>query len=203
MKQISLPIAKLLILSIIFVTLLSATYIWFSNHQARQAKIDVTTIFKELKEVSRLETATYTTEQIVDASRSDNSVWKDFLFGDRILLIAHGKIVAGIDLEKLTPDSIKVQDKQVVLTLPAAEIFSSSLDESKTRVYNRTTGLFNSGDINLESEARQEATQKLSKAACESSILQQATDNAQHQLKALLKGLAFEEVVVLTTPASC
>src|SRR5690606_5109994 len=111
-----------------------------------------TTIVKELREVSRLETAVFTTEQIIDARQTDNSVWRDFLFGDRILLIAHGTIVAGIDLQKLEEDDIRVEDGAVFLTLPPAEIFSSTLDEDKTRVYDRTTGLLNPGDINLETE---------------------------------------------------
>jgi len=203
MQFLSKTLTKTLFIAVLVLLAATSTYFWFTNRQAQQAKISITTIVQELKEVSRLETAVFTTEQIIEAQKTENSVWKKFLFGDRILLIAHGQIVAGIDMSKITENSIRVEGKKVVITLPAAEIFSSTLDESKTRVYDRSTGLLNSGDINLESEARLQAAERLQDAACEAQILEQATKNAQRQMQALLKGLAFEDVVVITTPSSC
>jgi multidrug efflux pump subunit AcrA (membrane-fusion protein) len=203
MKNLSQALSKSLLTVTLVIVAIAITFIWFFAKQVQQTKIDVSTIVKELREVSRLETAVYTTEQIVDAQRTDDSVWRDFLFGDRILLIAHGTIVAGIDLENLSEDDIKVEDGQVILTLPPAEIFSATLDEDKTRVYDRTTGLLNPGDINLESEARQQAAAQLQTAACDAHILENATMNAQAQLESLLTALSFEKVTVIPTPTNC
>ncbi|HTQ97157.1 MAG TPA: DUF4230 domain-containing protein, partial [Candidatus Acidoferrum sp.] len=68
------------------------------------------------------------------------------------------------------------------------------LDNSKTRVYSRDTGLFSSPDPNLESEVRQEAERQLQQAALQDNILKTADDNARATLSALLKSLGFTTV---------
>ncbi len=61
----------------------------------------------EIRKISRLETTTYTIERVIEARQSD-PVWPDWLSGDRLLLIANGTIVAGIDLEQLQPSDLVV-----------------------------------------------------------------------------------------------
>jgi hypothetical protein len=68
------------------------------------------------------------------------------------------------------------------------------VDNAKTRVYSRDTGLFSSPDPNLESEVRQEAERQLQQAAQQDGILKTAQDNARSALLTILKGLGFERV---------
>src|SRR5437868_6321278 len=61
-----------------------------------------TAVVKEMRQLSRLETATFTIEKIIDAGTNGSAINK-FLFGDRILLIANGQVIAGFDLSATSP----------------------------------------------------------------------------------------------------
>lgn len=160
------------------------------------------TVIKELRSLNRLETASFTIEKIIDAGTSGNAL-QEFLYGDRILLIAHGQIIAGIDLSKLTDNDVRISGSTITLTLPAPEILVTTLDNGQTRVYDRRQGLLSKGDKNLESSARQVAVDTITDAACKGNILQHASDNARKQLMAFLKALGFTTITIDIPQGSC
>jgi hypothetical protein len=80
--------------------------------------------------------------------------------------------------------------------LPPAEIFSTRIDNERTRVYSRETGLFTLPDPNLESEARREAERQIGQAAIDGGILKTAADNGRANIRGLLQALGFETVIV-------
>jgi hypothetical protein len=84
----------------------------------------------------------------------------------------------------------------VRIHLPDPEVFITSLDNTKTRVYSRTTGLLVPVDPNLESAVRAEAERQLREAALEGGILESARQNAGATVTAMLKGLGFEHIEV-------
>jgi hypothetical protein len=118
----------------------------------------------------------------------------DFLTSDRILLVAHGEVVGGVDFSKLASRDIEVDGGSVTITLPRPEVLYSKLDNNRTYVYDRQTGLFSKPDPNLESQLRAEAEEQIMQAAIEDGILVKASDNAQETLRTLLEGLGYEEV---------
>lgn len=169
-----------------------------------QPSFSANTIVTDLQELQRLETAVYTMEQIIEAdSNADQAVWQEILFEDRLLLIANGQVIAGIDFAQLSDDAIQIFDSELELTLPAPEILVTSLNEEKTRVYDRSTGLLTRGSVDLESQARETAVDLLETAACQEGILDQANQNAAAQLEVLLSQFGFETVTVTTTAGSC
>ena len=162
------------------------------------------TVIKQIESLNRLETASFTIEKIIDAKTNGN-VFQQFLFGDRLLLIAQGKVVAGFDLSKITKDDIVVdnQARTLNLTLPAPEILTTTIDNNQTRVYDRRTGVLTKGDPNLESQARAEAQKVVRMAACTGGILNEASKNAQTQLITLFKGIGFTAVTITTSSGEC
>ena len=54
---------------------------------------------------------------------------------------------------------------------PPAEVFIATLDNQKSYVYDRETGIFTKGVNDLETLARQAAEQEILKAAMEDGIL--------------------------------
>ena len=74
-------------------------------------------------------------------------------------------MVAGINLAGLQPGDVLIQGQKVSIHLPAAEVFSTGIDNTRTRVYSLDTSLFSSPDPNLESEVREEAERQLKQAA--------------------------------------
>lgn len=165
-------------------------------------KTDRTAVIKEIQSLQRLETAQFTLEKVIDAQTS-GSQWQQFLFGDRILLIAHARVIAGVDLAKLTASDVVVENKKITVNLPPSELFVTDLDESKTQVYDRQKGLLSKGRDQLETQARQAAEVTMTQAACEGGILTTAADNAKQQLTQLLTAFGFEEVVINAKPGSC
>ena len=82
----------------------------------------------------------------------------------------------------------------MAIKLPEPSVFSTRLDNQKTRVYSRETGLFTSPDPDLESDVRREAERQMTQAALDGGILKTATTNARATLTSLLQGLGFEAV---------
>jgi hypothetical protein len=155
---------------------------------------DPITVVHEVRALARLETMQYTVEKVITAETGQGPF--GFLFGDRLLLVAHGTIIAGVDLDRVGADDVSVDERgRVHLDLPAAEIFISALDNDKTYVFDREVGLLRKGDVQLESAARLAAEQEMAKAALEDGILEQAQLNAEAYLYRLLRSLGFADVV--------
>lgn len=152
-------------------------------------------VVQRIQRLQRLETVVYSLEKIV-AGTQDNAYLPKFLGGDRILLIVHGEVTAGIDLAKLDESKIAIKGRNIEIEMPAAEVFSTRIDNERTKVYSRETGLFTTPDPNLESEVRREAERQVRQSALESGILKTAADNARGTLSGLLEGLGFESVVI-------
>ncbi len=167
----------------------------FSSATGRTLTIDVSqpTVVDRIQRLQRLETVVYTMDKLVTGAK-ENPVLPDFLAGDRLLMLVHGEVVAGIDFSNLKPADVKIEGKLVHLHLPTAQVFSTRLDSAKTRVYSRQTGLLVPTDPNLETEVRQEAERQLQEAALADGILRTAQQNAASTLTGLLQGLGFDKV---------
>jgi hypothetical protein len=161
----------------------------------RTLSIDVNqpTVVDRIQRLQRLETVVYTMDKIVSGTR-ENAILPNFLAGDRLLMLAHGEVVAGIDFSNLKPGDVKVNSKEIHLHLPAPQVFSTRIDSAKTRVYSRETGLLVPTDPNLETQVRQEAERQLLEAALADGILRTAQQNAATTITSLLQGLGFEKI---------
>jgi hypothetical protein len=162
---------------------------------------DPVTIIHSVRSLARLETIQYTLEKVIRAENGSGPL--ALLFGDKLLFVAHGKVIAGLDLEKLGPENLEIKNGVLYVTLPEPEIFLTALDNDKSYVYDRETGLLTKGDINLEAEVRQVAEQEIMKAALEDGILEKARQNAEAYLYRLFNQLGFREIIfsqVKTTP---
>src|ERR1700727_2321108 len=132
----------------------------WSGISGRTLQIDVSqpTVVERIQKLQRLETVVYTMDKVVSGAKQ-SAVFPDFLAGDRILLLVHGDVVAGIDFSELKAGDVKVSGKEVRIHIPAPEIFRTRLDRAKTRVYSRQTGGLVPTDPNLETETEQQAEQ--------------------------------------------
>lgn len=154
---------------------------------------DPVSIIHEIRSLARLETIQYSVEKVIsaDSGREDLKA----LFGDKLLFVAHGEVLAGIDLERIRLEDIKLSGKVVTVKLPAAEILSTRLDNDKSYVYDRQTGLLVRPDSELETKARQEAEGQIYQTAIDDGILKQAKTNAQAYLDRLIRSLGYEDVI--------
>jgi hypothetical protein len=156
---------------------------------------DPITIINEIKGLARLETIQYSVEKVITAEIGQGNF--AFLFGDKLLFVAHGLVIAGIDMEKIQPGDMQMVNGVLNVRLPPAEIFVATLDNNKSYVYNRDTGLLTQGDQNLETNARQAAENEIKKAALEDGILNLARQNAESYLAKFFGALGFPNPVFL------
>jgi len=163
---------------------------------------DRAAVIKQVEMLSRLETASFNIDKIIEAETNFDSL-KQFLFGDKLLLIASGKVVAGLDLSTMKPQDFSGSGSVITVNLPAPQIFAVILDNSQTKVFDRNQGLFTKGDINLESEARQKAETSIREAACQCGILEEASKNAQQQLEVIFRSAGFKDVNIIIPKGSC
>jgi len=153
------------------------------------------TVVRQIQQLQRLETVNYTMDKIIFGEH-ENPYLPKFLAGDRLLLVVHGEVIGGIDLGKVKPAAVSVRGQAISVRIPKAEVFTTRIDNAKTRVYSRDTGLFSSPDPNLESQVREEAERQLRQGALQDGLLKTAEDNARGTLASLLKGLGFKDVEI-------
>jgi hypothetical protein len=157
---------------------------------------DPVTVVREIRSLSRLETVQYTIEKVITAETNQGPF--GFLFGDKLLLVAHGTVIAGIDLGRLDSGDVRIDAQGVVyIVIPSAEVFMATLDEDKTYVYHRETGLLASGVKDLETAARKAAQDEILKAALDDGILPTALTNGKAYLQRFLLSLGLKNVVFI------
>jgi Protein of unknown function (DUF4230) len=170
------------------------SHMW-SAVTGRTLTIDVSqpTVVDRIQRLQRLETVVYTMDKIVTGAK-ENPVLPNFLAGDRLLMLVHGEVIAGIDFSNLKPGDVTVDGRQVHLRLPPPQVFSTRIDSAKTRVYSRQTGWLVPTDPDLETQVRQEAERQLQEAAMADGILRTAQLNGASTITSLLQGLGFEKI---------
>src|SRR5687767_14032896 len=154
---------------------------------------DPVTYINEIRALARLETIQYSVEKVITGEL--NSGTFQALFGDKILFVGHGTVIAGIDLDKLRPEDMRFENGVLTVRLPPAEIFIATLDNEKSYVYDRQTGVLSKPDPNLETQVRQAAEQEILKGALEDGILEQAQLNAEAYLLKFFAALGFPNTI--------
>ncbi|NWG35935.1 MAG: DUF4230 domain-containing protein [Chloroflexi bacterium] len=157
---------------------------------------DPVTYINEIRALARLETIQYSVEKVISGQTGGGSF--ETLFGDKILFVGHGTVIAGIDMEKLRPEHLRYENGVLTVNLPPAEIFIATLDNEKSYVYDRDTGLLTQPDPNLETLVRQKAEQEILKAALEDGILEQAQINAEAYLLKFFAALGFPNTIFVS-----
>lgn len=154
---------------------------------------DPVTIIRDVQSMARLETIQYTVEKVITAEINQGVFGS--LFGDKLLFVAHGYVIAGVDLSKLSVEDLVLDSDVLRVNLPDAEVFVATLNNDDSYIYDRTTGLFRKSDPDLETDARQAAEEEILKAALEDGILGQAQVNAEAFLERLFNDLGYDYVI--------
>jgi len=146
-------------------------------------------VLKQVQQMNELVTVKYVIEKIIHVTDAN------FFGEDRVLLVAHGVVKAGVRLDELKPDDVRVgNDGEVTLRLPKARILDVYLDEKRTQVYERSTGIFRRFNKDLEKHARDNAVDSIRAAAQELDILVEAQKRAEADVEHLLTTLGFKRV---------
>ena len=164
--------------------------------QERPARTTTSPVVVEgVRELDQLATVRVTESILVTRESGSENALDRLFSGEKVLLVATGDVEAGVDLSEVGEEDVRVEDETVAIRLPEPEVLSASLDEEKTRVYDRDYGPLNlRPDDDLVEEARAEAEERIEAAARENGVLKTAETNAEGSIGAFVRALGFEEV---------
>ena len=181
-------------LSLIAIVLVLIVGIWLGNKLSallgNERKVySSATLLREVKPLAQLVTVQYIVQKYVEQV---DAKW----YGDnKVMLLAQGVVTAGIDLKQLEDKDIEVSGTNVIIHLPPAQIMDAHLDDSETRVVDRTTGVWRTFDKDLEQDTRKIAVDDIRRDARNHGILQKADEQARLLLANLFHQLGFTNIV--------
>jgi hypothetical protein len=155
---------------------------------------DPEALIMHIRGISKLASVTYK-EQLIhkyETHRKASALTK-WLRNDSILMVAHGEIIAGIDLSKMQREDITIRGGSVQIRLPQPEIIISKLDNEKTWIERRVSGRF-ANTKDTETLARIEAERKMLETASEGGILEEAFQRIQQPLTQFLTSAGFSQI---------
>jgi hypothetical protein len=176
-------------LAIIFATglFLGAVFYRFIVPQTGRI-LNTATLLKKVQTLSQFVTVKYNLEKVVVL---DDVKW----YGDsHVVLVAHGVVKAAINLDQLGPGDIQISGNKIKIDLPRSHVVDAYLDDQKTQIVERYTGVLRVFDKDLEQNARRQAVEELRLAALQNGILDEASERARSQLKVLLYQVGFSDV---------
>ncbi|MHC5260262.1 DUF4230 domain-containing protein [Streptomyces sp. UC4497] len=160
-------------------------------------------LLKSVRDMSRYEAAAGNYQVVVDLDK-DSKFLPDAIQGTRTLYIGAGTVNSYVDLGKLGPGDVRVNDKRTsaTLRLPHARLAKPTLDTDRSYAVAKQRGLLDRlGDVfsdnpGDERAVRQLAARHIGEAARDSKLTGRAERNTTEMLSGLLHSLGFRDVKV-------
>lgn len=164
----------------------------------RSATSDTTVpaIVEKIQHFNRIETAVYSLDTVIEGDRS-SVIPAEALGGDHVLLLVHGESIGGVDLTQLKPEDVRIDGDSIHVTLPTSQLFATTVDVRKTRVFIGPNGTLMPVNLNFDPDARAKAQDKLQQTALADGLLDAARKNARATITTLLYSLGFQNVDVM------
>jgi len=179
-------------MAVILAVTLAATLGFYSAYRLIRSKeriASTSSIIAQIQPLSEWVTVKYVLEKVVKLEAEPSVLGRD-----RIILLAHGVVKAGVDLQRLGPDDIRLTGKKAWMRLPPARITDCYLDEKKTEIWEHKTAFWRPTDTQLEQNARRQALDQLRVAAGERGIQKEAMERARAQIIFFLKTQGYEQI---------
>lgn len=162
---------------------------WFYHVRDAQNQSEVLSregVLTQIKQLNRLESTAFYIDTIIRTEKKGDwrKLWQDAQSG---LFIVRGKVLAGVDLDKITAENVNIIDEKAIISLPEVKILSVDLEEIE--VYDIRTGHLNllPMDKTVFKTVQEEARKQVLASACKADILKNATTQAQRQLEDLFR----------------
>jgi hypothetical protein len=166
--------------------------------QSRTVMIDDTPILiKEIQQIAELTTAISYDEVVADSVKFNglssirtNPILPLSPSTDRIVLIARGKVIAGIDIKQIKTEQIAIVKDSVSIQLPAPKILTVIANPSDFETFSEK-GNWSSAEVTM---VKQKATYLLEQRAIQQNILSIADQKATKVLEQLLRSAGFTKI---------
>jgi hypothetical protein len=174
---------------------------WGSLFAEKPVAIEETPILiSEIKELAEMITVTSFDEVVVDSIKASPFDVVHNITGislptlspsaDRLVIIARGKVMAGIDLSNLMPDDIYVEKDSIRMTLPPARVFDVITNPSDFSTFSETGDWPPAAATALKTQARE----KILRRALNQGILNRANARAASVMENFLRSLGYTRI---------
>ncbi|QEY26564.1 DUF4230 domain-containing protein [Neisseria zalophi] len=189
---------RILTIVLLAVLAVAAWYVWQNKQQPATQVLTREGVLTQIQNINRLESTAFYIDTIIKTEKKGNwyALWQDSQTG---LFIAQGRVLAGLDLNKLTAENVNVVGNKVIISLPPVEILSVNLDNID--VYDIKTGSLGLHPIDkgVFQTVQEQAKKQVLASACKADILSHAQIQAQQQLETLF---ALTQTNVSVYPAA-
>jgi Protein of unknown function (DUF4230) len=192
--------SRTLILLLLFALIVSGisigVYSWLSGDSFKEEK---GSFVEQIRDMSSLATAQGYVKAVIE--QEDNQIFGKEIAADipgtkrKLLIVVPGTVLAGVDLKKINPSDISINEesKEIVLTLPEAEILQSpSINTSNIELFS-VEGIFRS-EVDWEEgfSLAGEAKELMKKEAMDQGLLEAAEKNAKRSLKEFFEHIGYK-----------
>ena len=162
----------------------------------KELKIDPTaSIVEEIKKISEFTSACYYEEYVIQDTKeaSGNALIKMLKSKPEVVILSKGKVRAGVDLGKITPEDIKVSNDTLRINLPQPEIFDVIVNPSDYEIFSEN------GDWSHDEISRiiQKGKENLQRHALDEDIIGKAGETSKKKLESLFQTLGYNVVEII------
>ncbi len=201
MKKIGRNILTVIVLVLIYWVLSKFNLLpsFGSIFKPKPVVIDNTPILvEEIKKLSQLVTITVFDEIVIQQEKTDTKYLNNpealiplpYQSIAKLVLVGRGKVMAGINFEKLTEKDCFIKEDSVSIKLPAAEILTVIMNPSDFETFSET-GNWTSEDVTA---VKLKARDKLINRAIQQNVLPKAGSKSIEVTKKMLRLLGFTRI---------
>ena len=161
-----------------------------------ELKIDHTaSVVEEIRKISEFTSACYYEEYVIQDTKeaSGNALLKMVKSKSEVVILSKGKVRAGVDLGKITPEDIKVSNDTLRINLPQPEIFDVIVNPSDYEIFSEN------GDWSHDEISRiiQKGKENLQQHALDEGIIGKAGETSKKKLESLFQTLGYNVVEII------
>jgi len=175
---------------------LAVYYRYFPQPAGTQTTVNAPAILRQIQALNDLITVRYNIQKVIGLKE------QKVPFGnEQVLMLVQAKVLGGVNLAQATASRT---GNAVVIRLPPARILDAALDDTETKVWDRSKTWWTpwvSLNPDLEQSARRDALEDVRLAAVQMGILSNAQQNAETIIRNFLQTIGFDQVNVVTAPA--
>ncbi len=204
----------------VLIILLLLAAIWLYKHpdwlssfknlfSSKHLEIENTAIIvKEINALAQLVTITSYNEVVIEEIINGAPIFNNpaiptilsvpnLRYGDRkLVLIGKGRVLAGIDLTKLTHKEVFIKDDSISVTLPKAQILQTIINPSDYDTFEETGNWSDEETRAVKVKLRD----KLINTVLKEHILEKAEAKAKLVMESFIGTVGFKKVTVLSAP---
>jgi len=151
-------------------------------------------LIKEINNLAQLITITSFDEVVMDSIKKSKKL-PGTIFpvpASKIVLIAKGQVMAGVDLKKLNNEDVMIKNDSISILFPPAQILNTILNPSDFETFDET-GVWSSEEVN---QVKVRIREKIIQRALEQNLLFKASERCKIIMENFLRNIGFTRIQI-------